>query len=89
MLSDYCKKIMDMLNVSVSETNKLSPDLLDTEHYVLNYKILQLYVRLGMKLKKIQRVFKLMNNSVYSTRKENLRNSKDLRLVTNSEDYQK
>ena len=88
MLSDYCKKIMDMLNVSVSETNKLSPDLLDTEHYVLNYKILQLYVRLGMKLKKIQRVFKLMNNSVYSTRKENLRNSKDLRLVTNSEDYQ-
>ena len=89
MLSDYCKKIMDMLNVSVSETEKLSPDLLDTEHYVLNYKILQLYVRLGMKLKKIQRVFKLMNNSVYSTRKENLRNSKDLRLVTNSEDYQK
>lgn len=89
MLSDYCKKIMDMLNVSVSETKKLSPDLLDTEHYVLNYKILQLYVRLGMKLKKIQRVFKLMNNSVYSTRKENLRNSKDLRLVTNSEDYQK
>lgn len=89
MLSDYCKKIMDMLNVSVSETKKLSPDLLDTEHYVLNYKILQLYLRLGMKLKKIQRVFKLMNNSVYSTRKENLRNSKDLRLVTNSEDYQK
>ena len=89
MLSDYCKKIMDMLNVSVSQTKKLSPDLLDTEHYVLNYKILQLYVRLGMKLKKIQRVFKLMNNSVYSTRKENLRNSKDLRLVTNSEDYQK
>lgn len=89
MLSHYCKKIMDMLNVSVSETKKLSPDLLDTEHYVLNYKILQLYVRLGMKLKKIQRVFKLMNNSVYSTRKENLRNSKDLRLVTNSEDYQK
>lgn len=89
MLSDYCNKIMDMLNVSVSETKKLSPDLLDTEHYVLNYKILQLYVRLGMKLKKIQRVFKLMNNSVYSTRKENSRNSKDLRLVTNSEDYQK
>lgn len=89
MLSDYCKKIMDMLNVSVSETKKLSPDLLDAEHYVLNYKILQLYVRLGMKLKKIQRVFKLMNNSVYSTRKENSRNSKDLRLVTNSEDYQK
>lgn len=89
MLSDYCKKIMDMLNVSVSETKKLSPDLLDTENYVLNYKILQLYVRLGMKLKKIQRVFKLMNNSVYSTRKENSRNSKDLRLVTNSEDYQK
>lgn len=89
MLSDYCNKIMDMLNVSVSETKKLSPDLLDTEHYVLNYKILQLYERLGMKLKKIQRVFKLMNNSVYSTRKENLRNSKDLRLVTNSEDYQK
>lgn len=89
MLSHYCKKIMDMLNVSVSETKKLSPDLLDTEHYVLNYKILQLYVRLGMKLKKIQRVFKLMNNSVYSTRKENSRNSKDLRLVTNSEDYQK
>lgn len=89
MLSDYCKKIMDMLNVSVSETKKLSPDLLDTEYYVLNYKILQLYVRLGIKLKKIQRVFKLMNNSVYSTRKENSRNSKDLRLVTNSEDYQK
>ena len=56
MLSDYCKKIADKFNMSSGLVQKLIPTLGYKEKYVLHYRNLQLYLNLGMKLKKIHRV---------------------------------
>lgn len=59
MLSDYCKKIMDMLNVSVSETKKLSPDLLDTEHLCLELQNLATVCEVGDEVEKDTKSFQV------------------------------
>ena len=41
-----------------AEVEKLVPNLRDKNHYVLNYRNLQLYLGLGMKLKKIHRALR-------------------------------
>ena len=51
-LSAYCKKIAERHNISIGLVNKLIPMLMDKEEYVLHYQNLQLYVDLGLKLKK-------------------------------------
>ena len=56
MLSAYCKKIADKFNMSSGLVQKLIPTLGYKEKYVLHYRNLQLYLDLGMKLKKIHRV---------------------------------
>ena len=56
MLSPYCKGLKDSENISSSRVHKLVPNLKCKEKYVLHYRNLQLYLSLGMKLKKVHRV---------------------------------
>ena len=56
MLSKYCKDLKDSENISSGRIHKLVPNLRNKEKYVLHYRNLQLYLSLGMKLKKIHRV---------------------------------
>ena len=51
MLSKYQLKIADIYNISFANVKKLAPDFFDKEKYVINYENLQLYLRLGLKLK--------------------------------------
>ena len=56
MLSNYCKKIQKKLNISTGLVHKLIPTLANKQKYVLHYRNLQLYLDLGLKLKKVHRV---------------------------------
>ena len=58
MLSAYCKKIAQKYNISIGLVEKLIPTLCDKEKYVVHYRNLQLYLDLGLKLKKIYRVLR-------------------------------
>ena len=53
MLSGYCKKIAEKYNISVGLVSKLIPMLRDKKEYVLHYRNLQLYLDLGLKIKKV------------------------------------
>ena len=56
MLSDYQLKIADLYNIPIGNVKKLVPNFFDKEKYVLHFENLQLYLRLGLKLKNIHRV---------------------------------
>ena len=56
MLSPYCKMIRDKYGISIGQVSKLIPTLGEKEKYVLHYRSLQLYLSLGLKLKKVHRV---------------------------------
>ena len=58
MLSGYCKKIAEKHKISIGLVSKLIPTLRDKKEYVLHYCDLQLYLDLGLKIKKIHRVLK-------------------------------
>ena len=58
MLSAYCKKIAEKYNISICLVSKLIPTLRDKKEYVLHYRTLQLYLDLGLKIKKVHRVLK-------------------------------
>ena len=53
MLSGYCKKIAEKYKISVGLVSKLIPTLRDKKEYVLHYCNLQLYLDLGLKIKKV------------------------------------
>ena len=57
-MSDYCKKIADEYGIKVGDVKKLIPNLGNKTNYVVNYRNLQLYLTLGMKLTKIHKVLK-------------------------------
>ena len=58
MLSAHCKKIAKKYNISIGLVSKLIPTLRDKKEYVLHYRNLQLYLDLGLKIKKVHRVLK-------------------------------
>ena len=58
MLSSYCKKIAEKYKISIGLVSKLIPTLRDKKEYVLHYRNLQLYLDLGLKIKKVHRVLK-------------------------------
>ena len=52
MLPDYQLIIADDYNNSIGNVKKLVRNFFDKENYVLHYKNLQLYLRLGLETKK-------------------------------------
>ena len=58
MLSKYFKEIADKYKIKIGNVKKLIPNLGNKTKYVLNYRNLQFYLSLGMKLTKIRRVLK-------------------------------
>ena len=58
MLSYYCKKIADEYEIKVGDVEILIPNLGNKTNYVLDFRNLQLYSSLEMKLNKIHRVLK-------------------------------
>ena len=58
MLSEYPLKIADLYNIPIGNVKKLVPNFFNKERYVIHYENLKLYLRPGLKLKKIHRVLK-------------------------------
>ena len=59
MLSGYCKKIAEKYNISIGLVSKLIPMLKNKKEYVLHYRNLQLYMDLGLKIKKVDQVLEI------------------------------
>lgn len=53
MLLPYCQKLLEQFGITIGEVDKLIPTLSSKKKYVLHYRNLQLYFRLGMKLKQV------------------------------------
>ena len=58
MLLKYGKEIAEKYRIKVGDRKKLIPNLGKKTKHVLHYRSLQLYLSLGIKLTKIQRVLK-------------------------------
>ena len=56
MLSGNCKKITEKYKISIGLVSNLIPMLNDKKEYVLHYRNLQLYLDLGLKIKKVHQV---------------------------------
>ena len=56
ILSPYCKNIQEQFGISIGQVAKRIPTLSSKKNYVLHYRNLQLYLSLGLKLRKVCRV---------------------------------
>ena len=56
-MSDYQQELLGV-GVAPTEVEKLVPNLRDKERYVLHYRNLQLYLSLGMRVKKVHRALR-------------------------------
>ena len=56
MLSPYCKDIQKQFGISIGQVSKLIQTLSSKKNYMLHYRNLQLYLYLGLKLKKVHRI---------------------------------
>ena len=52
IFSNHQLKIADLFNIPIGNVKKLVSNFFDKEKYVLHYENLQLYLRLGLKIKK-------------------------------------
>ena len=64
MLSEYQLTIDGLQNIPIGNVEKLVPNFFDKEKFMLHYENLQLYWRLGLKLKKIHRILEF-NQSLW------------------------
>ena len=67
MLSKHCKEIANKYIIKIGDVKKIIPNLGNKTKYVLNYKNLQLYLLLGMKLTEIHRVLKFKQSDWMKT----------------------
>ena len=63
MLSDYSREILEREKMTIGKVEKLIPNLYDKEKYVLHYRNLQLYLKLGMKLTKIHQALEFSQSN--------------------------
>ena len=56
VLSEYQLKIADHYNIAIGDVKRLVPNFFDKEKYLIHYENLKLYLRLGLKLKKLHPV---------------------------------
>ena len=57
-LSDYCLKIANAHDITTRTVNKLVPNLMNKNNYVIHCRNFQQCLEFGMKLKKIHRILK-------------------------------
>ena len=62
-LIDYQVNLRESHNLPPSKVPKLLQTFFDKEHYVLHYKLLKLYVNLGLVVRKMHRVQKFTRNN--------------------------
>ena len=87
--SDYCLKIANAHNITTGAVEKLVPNLMNKNNYVIYYRNLQQCLELGMKFKKIHRILKFKQKDWmkpyidFNTKKEKNQLMKLIRIILN------
>ena len=63
MLSKYCSDIANKYGIKVGGVNKLVPNLRNKVKYIVHHRNLQLYLELGMRLIKINRILEFKQSN--------------------------